>query len=187
MNKAIKVSLYISFVLIICALSKNIMMLNTSDFGRAIKPLIEDIPAFTYDLPLLYKLKGHIDSIDSYEYISSYSYILYTYVLFISIFTEYLDARVLSLFLKVIYIYSLYAIFTSYIKTERYVTLFTFFILAFLMCSSSTLSMFASFYQEQIVIIFLPFLVYSLTCKNNKSMLLLFFSLLIISTAKNQF
>ncbi|MDH8096203.1 hypothetical protein QIG34_28010, partial [Klebsiella pneumoniae] len=74
--------------------------------------------------PLLYKLKGHIDSIDSYEYISSYSYILYTYVLFISIFTEYLDARVLSLFLKVIYIYSLYAIFTSYIKTERYVTLF---------------------------------------------------------------
>lgn len=162
-------------------------MLNTSDFGRAIKPLIEDIPAFTYDLPLLYKLKGHIDSIDSYEYISSYSYILYTYVLFISIFTEYLDARVLSLFLKVIYIYSLYAIFTSYIKTERYVTLFTFFILAFLMCSSSTLSMFASFYQEQIVIIFLPFLVYSLTCKNNKSMLLLFFSLLIISTAKNQF
>ncbi len=122
MNKAIKVSLYISFVLIICALSKNIMMLNTSDFGRAIKPLIEDIPAFTYDLPLLYKLKGHIDSIDSYEYISSYSYILYTYVLFISIFTEYLDARVLSLFLKVIYIYSLYAIFTSYIKTERYVT-----------------------------------------------------------------
>ncbi|EFA4015814.1 hypothetical protein [Escherichia coli] len=187
MNKAIKVSLYISFVLIICALSKNIMMLNTSDFGRAIKPLIEDIPAFTYDLPLLYKLKGHIDSIDSYEYISSYSYILYTYVLFISIFTEYLDARVLSLFLKVIYIYSLYTIFTSYIKTERYVTLFTFFILAFLMCSSSTLSMFASFYQEQIVIIFLPFLVYSLTCKNNKSMLLLFFSLLIISTAKNQF
>ncbi|MBA2042298.1 hypothetical protein HLX65_28835, partial [Escherichia coli] len=88
-------------------------------------------------------------------------------------------ARVLSLFLKVIYIYSLYAIFTSYIKTERYVTLFTFFILAFLMCSSSTLSMFASFYQEQIVIIFLPFLVYSLTCKNNKSMLLLFISLLI--------
>lgn len=75
-------------------------MLNTSDFGRAIKPLIEDIPAFTYDLPLLYKLKGHIDSIDSYEYISSYSYILYTYVLFISIFTEYLDARVLSLLMR---------------------------------------------------------------------------------------
>ncbi|EDT6521703.1 hypothetical protein AIC99_004592, partial [Salmonella enterica subsp. enterica] len=93
----------------------------------------------------------------------------------------------LSLLLKVIYIYSLYAIFASYIKTERYVSLFAFFILAFLMCSSSTLSMFTSFYQEQIIIICLPFLVYSLTCKNNKSILLLFASLLIISTAKSQF
>ncbi|ECE3908365.1 hypothetical protein DAE62_22325, partial [Salmonella enterica] len=142
-------------------------MLNTSDFGRAIKPLIEDIPAFTYDLPLLYKLKSPIGSINSYDYISSYSYILYAYVLLISLFTEYLDARLLSLLLKVIYIYSLYAIFASYIKTERYVSLFAFFILAFLMCSSSTLSMFTSFYQEQIIIICLPFLVYSLTCKNN--------------------
>ncbi|ECZ7896284.1 hypothetical protein AIA06_02625 [Salmonella enterica subsp. enterica serovar Derby] len=187
MNKLIKNSLYISFVVLICALSKDIIMLNTSDFGRAIKPIIDDIPAFTYDLPVLYKLKSHISSITSYDYISSYSYILYLYVLVMSLFTEYLDARLLSLLLKVIYIYSLYAIFVSYVKIERYVSLFTFFILAFLMCSSSILSMFTSFYQEQIIIICLPFLVYSLTCINNRTLILLFVSLLIISTAKSQF
>lgn len=146
MNKVIKVLLYIFFVLIICVLFKNIMMLNIFDFGRVIKLLIEDILVFIYDLFLLYKLKGYIDLIDSYEYISLYSYILYIYVLFISIFIEYFDVRVLLLFLKVIYIYLLYVIFILYIKIERYVILFIFFILVFFMCFLLILLMFVLFY-----------------------------------------
>ncbi|MEH5867223.1 hypothetical protein PO631_25860, partial [Escherichia coli] len=69
----------IIYALVICMLTSNVFMINTSDFYRSVFPFIGEINTFDGNLTLNYELKKDFLSVFSYDYISSYSYILYIY------------------------------------------------------------------------------------------------------------
>ncbi|WP_251841947.1 hypothetical protein [Enterobacter hormaechei] len=177
----------IIYALVICILTSNVFMINTSDFYRSVFPFIGEINTFDGNLTLNYELKKHFLSVFSYDYISSYSYILYIYAYIISLFTNYLDLRLLSCILKVIFIITLYALFKAITKQNSIKYLVIFFIITLPILSTSNLAFFSSFYQEQIVILTLPIIALHVTRSNKKDIIITFVAATLIACSKSQF
>ncbi|WP_250305988.1 hypothetical protein [Escherichia coli] len=177
----------IIYALVICMLTSNVFMINTSDFYRSVFPFIGEINTFDGNLTLNYELKKDFLSVFSYDYISSYSYILYIYAYIISFFTNYLDLRLLSSILKIIFIITLYSLFRNITKENGAKFLAIFFIIALPMLSTSNLAFFSSFYQEQIVIIALPIVSLFISGNNKKDILITFIAATLIACSKSQF
>ncbi len=191
MTKTITKSLMSIFValifLIICRESIDVWMPNTGDFDRAITPFMSGIRQFSSDPTLIYSLKNTFSSIFSYEYKSSFSYILYAYAYILSLFTHTFDLRLWSALSKLIYIVVLFSLFRNIVNSNKLVWVFPLSILPLI--TPSILSQFTAIYQEQVVITLLPVIAIMLI-KNERSRLdvaLLVISTAIIATSKSQF
>lgn len=173
--------------LVLCALSIDVWMINTGDFYRAVFPFLDNVKEFTTNHSLIYTMRDEFLPITDYEYKSSFSIILYLYASIVSLFTHTFDLRIWSSLSKIIYVISLYALFSSIIKNKRLIFLFPVFLVP--LVTPSIISQFSSFYQEQILITLLPVMAFCLA-KNQRTKLdsaMLVVSVLIISTSKSQF
>ncbi|MDR4899293.1 hypothetical protein RF656_21500, partial [Yersinia kristensenii] len=74
------------------ATTKDMYMLNTGDFHRAIFPFMPPIPSFQHDMSLKYPLYDEFWGISKYTYMSTYSYILYFTAELFKLVTNQLDA-----------------------------------------------------------------------------------------------
>lgn len=105
--------------LVLCALSIDVWMINTGDFYRAVFPFLDNVKEFTTNHSLIYTMRDEFLPITDYEYKSSFSIILYLYASIVSLFTHTFDLRIWSSLSKIIYVISLYALFSSIIKNKR--------------------------------------------------------------------
>ncbi|MDE9543720.1 hypothetical protein [Xenorhabdus bovienii] len=166
-------------------LSNELYSLNTSDWYRATAAFLGDIPSFDSNIPLSYELKKHFGGIYLFGYVSSYTYLLMGYAYFISLFTPYLDMMLLSSILKIILVISLIKLYLQ--VSNKSSLLFLIIPIAFVI-TSSNMAILASFYQEQVIIYIIPFICLLLTKQSdNKSIIVTFILITIISTTKSQF
>ena len=173
----------------VCHLSIDIFMLNTGDYDRAITPFMNGIRQFTTNDSLAYPMFSLFHGLLSYEYKSAFSFILYGYASFISLFTHIFDLRIWSAANKIAYIFIIYFLYLKFFNSHKTLITILFPMVAVILLTPSILSQFSSFYQDQIIISLLPLsIILSLTVKNSK---LSFYSLvlvsLIIATSKSQF
>ncbi|ELY5854387.1 glycan biosynthesis hexose transferase WsfD [Cronobacter malonaticus] len=180
----------IIFAIIVTATTKNVYMINTGDFHRAIFPFMPPIPSFQHSMDLKYHLYDEFWGVSKYTYMSTYSYILYFTGEVFKLFTDQLDARILSVVLKSLYIVILFSV---YVKLQRghisYVDYAIALILIVFLCSSSNIAFFPSFYQEQVVLVFLPLMAMCLVRRENTLLTTALFviSAFVIGGSKSQF
>ncbi len=180
----------IIFAIVVIATTKNVYMINTGDFHRAIFPFMPPIPSFQHSMDLKYHLYDEFWGVSKFTYMSTYSYILYFTGEVFKLFTDQLDARILSATLKSLYIAIL---FSMYVKLQRgnisYVDYAIALILIIFMCSSSNIAFFPSFYQEQVVLVFLPLMAMCLVKRENTLLATTLFvvSAFVIGGSKSQF
>ncbi|MFS7306571.1 hypothetical protein [Rahnella inusitata] len=178
----------IAIGIVIAITSSSLYMVNTGDYYRATFPFLDDIIRFTKEMPHSLPMKDDIGSIFSYGYKSSYNYLVYSYAMLIRTFTNNFNLFLYSFILKLIYIYILTILFSKINKINNTFLKFILFLTCLLpMISSSNLAFFGSFYQEQVLLIFMPILIISTFSNQKSSILLAFVSVLIISTSKSQF
>lgn len=184
----IKYSIPIIASLLIAFTSSSLIMMNTGDYYRSVFPFIENIPNFTYNIPFSFPLKESFNSISSYEYKSSYSIILYIYVLFVSLFSSIFHIAIYSSILKVLYILTLAVLFYK-VETirDKIVLLVAYFLSLLPLISTSNLAFFGSFYQEQVLLICLPLLMIGVRTNGIKGYLTTFISITVIACSKGQF
>ncbi|EIY2722213.1 hypothetical protein MMK92_000280 [Escherichia coli] len=182
--KKILFYVYVASVLIS---TSSVYMINSSDFSRAIFPFMDAVKSFRVDIPLHYDIKPKFSSIASYQYISSYSYMMYAIVYALSFITRIFDLQMFSAVLKFIYISSLYYLFVKISKTQSFNSVIVFILLSIPLVSSSNISMLSSFYQEQVILIFMPMICMYIIGNDNKSILFVFLGVVIVSCAKSQF
>jgi len=178
------------FSIVVIATTKNVYMLNTGDFHRAIFPFMPPIPSFQHAMDLKYHLYDEFWGVSKFTYMSTYSYILYFTGEVFKLFTDQLDARILSAIIKSIYIaifFSLYVRLHNY--RISYMDYAVVLLLIVFMCSSSNIAFFPSFYQEQVVLIFLPLMAMCLVRRENTLVTTALFvvSAFVIGGSKSQF
>ncbi|MGX7614637.1 hypothetical protein ACWNMU_09585 [Escherichia fergusonii] len=178
--------IYIYIVLIVF-LSKDIFLVNTSDFGRTVDLFLNGVKNFSKDNGLVFGLKDNYKSIAHFEYISSYSYLLYFYAFVTSLYTNILDMRLLGVILKITFIIALYFVFKRLSGRDGKSADSIFIALSLLLMSSSNLSMFNSFYQEQVLLICIPLIIVFMERRDTKGIVLMFTFLAILTTSKSQF
>ncbi|MDU4942345.1 MAG: hypothetical protein E6X23_12500 [Mixta calida] len=194
MKKILNIRVESWFLAILCLLliatTKDVYMLNTGDFQRAIFPFMPPIPSFKHDMTLKYPLYEEFWGIGKYSYRSTYSYILYFLAEVFKWVTDQLDTRILSAILKSAYLSILLCL---YKKINNYkigaMDLLAFLLLSVFMCSSSNIAFFPSFYQEQVILLCLPVMAISLINRDNSLATTSFFviSAFIIGGSKSQF
>jgi hypothetical protein len=177
----------IIFSIVLIFISRDIYMINTGDFSRVTSTLIEEVPSWSSDLTLNYKLQSPLSWLSHYKYKSSYSFIVYFYSLFLSIFTNYFDMRLFSAIQKLLYMFLLFVWFKAISKLEGNHKYIIFMISMLPLISSSNIAAFSSFYQEAICLIFIPALLVSITKNSGKYYLLYTASLIAISCSKSQY
>lgn len=180
-----KIALLI-FISFIVWSSKDMFMLNQGDFHRAIYPFLGDIEGIHFRgvIPLSYQLKDNFLPIYSYEYKSSYSLLLYIYAATISAITDTFDIQLLSALIKIFYVLSLYFLF---LKISNNSNVIVFIISCIPLLSSSNLSYFSSFYQEQILLPLLPICLSLVGSLKSKDEIIVFLCVSIIACSKSQF
>lgn len=121
-----------------------------------------------------------------FQYISSYTIIIYFLSYVAGVFFKIFYLNIIAAFLKIIYIGILWKIYFSFFKKN--LLSFIFFVIASVpMLSSENLGIFSSFYQEQVVLIFLPLLLLGYINGTLKSFFISLLAILVIASAKSQF
>lgn len=194
MKKIFNVRTDIWFLTLLClfliATTKNVYMLNTGDFHRAIFPFMPPIPSFRHDMSLKYPLYEEFWGIGKYAYRSTYSYILYFVAGIFKLATDQLDARILSAILKSAYVVVLFTLYKKICAHKiGIIDYLTFVFLAIFMCSSSNIAFFPSFYQEQVLLLCMPAMVICLLHRKNSLPTVFAFAIsaFIIGGSKSQF
>lgn len=173
---------------LIAITSSSLYMVNTGDYYRSIFPFIENITPFTKEIPLSFPLRSDVQSIFSYDYISSYSYLVYAYAMVIRLFTNHFNIAIYSSLLKIMYIITFTFLFLKINKTEnRKITILAYTISLLPIISSSNLAFFGSFYQEQVLLICLPLFLVSTFKNGYASLAVAFLSITVIACSKSQF
>ncbi|PPC64367.1 hypothetical protein C1Y41_06980 [Pantoea sp. ICBG 1758] len=194
MKKILNVRVDVWFLSVLClvliATTKNVYMLNTGDFHRAIFPFMPPIPSFKHDMSLKYPLYEEFWGIGKYAYRSTYSYILYFVAEAFKLVTDQMDTRILSAILKSAYVVILFTLYKK-ISANKVVIIdyLAFALLAAFMCSSSNIAFFPSFYQEQVLLICMPVMVICLMQRENSLSTIFAFAIsaFIIGGSKSQF
>ncbi len=193
-NKILKQYSEKIFLFVVCFLvivtTKNVYMINTGDFNRAIFSIMPTVPPFKQDMSLTYPLYDEFWGLAKYTYRSTYTYLLYAVAHVFKLVTSTLDMRILSAILKVIYIFTFYKLYKK-IQSDS-INNFDFVVSAALIlfvCSSSNIAFFPSFYQEQVLLICLPAILLCLYDRENTklSTFVVVISALIIGGSKSQF
>ncbi|WP_112933606.1 hypothetical protein [Escherichia coli] len=194
MKKFLSIRLNAWFIIIVAmiviATTKNVYMINTGDFHRAIFPFMPPIPSFQHNMDLKYHLYDEFWGISKFTYMSTYSYILYFTGEVFKLLTDQLDARILSAIIKTIYIAILFSLYVK-LQSDRisYLDYAVALLLIIFLCSSSNIAFFPSFYQEQVVLVFLPIMAMCLVRRENTLLTTTLFvvSAFIIGGSKSQF
>lgn len=194
MKKFLSIRLNAWFIIIVAmiviATTKNVYMINTGDFHRAIFPFMSPIPSFQHNMDLKYHLYDEFWGISKFTYMSTYSYILYFTGEVFKLLTDQLDARILSAIIKTIYIAILFSLYVK-LQSDRisYLDYAVALLLIIFLCSSSNIAFFPSFYQEQVVLVFLPIMAMCLVRRENTLLTTTLFvvSAFIIGGSKSQF
>lgn len=122
MKKFLSIRLNAWFIIIVAmiviATTKNVYMINTGDFHRAIFPFMPPIPSFQHNMDLKYHLYDEFWGISKFTYMSTYSYILYFTGEVFKLLTDQLDARILSAIIKTIYIAILFSLYVK-LQSDR--------------------------------------------------------------------
>lgn len=178
--------LFLALTLIIvffACINGDFLMINTGDYYRATHSFIDPIKSFDHRIGELYPLKDDLKIIAEYSYKSSYSYIVNIYAYLISFATEEFNLRHYFILMTTLYIFSLYKLQKKLYNKS----LVVYFLFSLLLISSSNLGFFKSFYQEQLLLIFLPLLGIYLDKNNNGSLFFAFILMTLIATLKSQF
>lgn len=174
--------------LMLVATSSDIYMLNTSDYYRSVFPFLENIPPFTQAIPSSFPFKGEFLPIGSYEYISSYGYFIYLYAKICSIFSNTFSFPVYSSLMKAAYILIITTLFIRIRNKDNLKESTIIYLIAILpLISSSNISFFGSFYQEQLVLLCLPLIILTSDGKNWKMIATLFLASTVLASSKSQF
>lgn len=178
----------ILLAILVAFTSASLIMMNTGDYYRSVFPFIENIPNFSNNLPFSYPLKETFSPLHSYEYKSSYSLIVYAYASLVHLFSNTFSITLYSSILKFFYVIIASSLFFKISELEDKKLLFA----SYLICitpliSSSNLAFFGSFYQEQVLLIFLPLLLLTVNKRTTQSYLTTFLSITIIACSKGQF
>ncbi|MDI3415706.1 hypothetical protein [Pantoea sp. V106_11] len=183
-----KFSFPIVLALLVAFTSTSLIMMNTGDYYRSVFPFIESIPNFSNNLPFSYPLKESFSPLDSYEYKSSYSLIIYAYASLVHIFSNTFSITLYSSILKFFYVIIASFLFLKIAEIEDKKLLFVSYLLCIApLISSSNLAFFGSFYQEQVLLILLPLLLLSVNKRTTEAYLTTFLSVTIIACSKGQF
>ncbi|EFA4734663.1 hypothetical protein [Escherichia coli] len=187
LNRKISLFLVVAFSFFVCAITKDMYLFNTSDFYRATEGIMNAIPTFDFNLSLNYRILDKIQPFYMSYYKSSFSLIIYIYASVISTITNYFDMRIYSAIFKITYILSLYYLYNTFCKRDRLIGVFLFLFICLPMISSSNISMFTSFYQEQVILISLPLLLIALRSDFKYRLIVCFACYTVISCGKAQF
>lgn len=183
-----KFSFPIVLALLVAFTSSSLIMMNTGDYYRSVFPFIESIPNFSNNLPFSYPLKESFSPLDSYEYKSSYSLIIYAYASLVHIFSNTFSITLYSSILKFFYVIIASFLFLKISELEDKKILFVSYLLCIApLISSSNLAFFGSFYQEQVLLILLPLLLLAVNKRTTEAYLTTFLSVTIIACSKGQF
>ncbi|MGX9249650.1 hypothetical protein ACWXWI_01800 [Pantoea ananatis] len=183
-----KFSFPIVLALLVAFTSSSLIMMNTGDYYRSVFPFIESIPNFSNNLPFSYPLKESFSPLDSYEYKSSYSLIIYAYASLVHIFSNTFSITLYSSILKFFYVIIASFLFLKISELEDKKILFVSYLLCIApLISSSNLAFFGSFYQEQVILILLPLLLLAVNKRTTEAYLTTFLSVTIIACSKGQF
>lgn len=140
---------------------------------------------FRADISLFFNLDKDLSWNDVFSgYMSTYTFVVFLLAKSFNLVTNVFDLRVVSVLFKLLYVYACIFIYEKI--NERKVVAFDFLLLGptvfLFICSSSNIGYFSSLYQEQLVLIALPFVVACLSVRENtmfSSFLIVFCSFLI--------
>lgn len=183
-NKKIFFIGFLVFIAFIVSETINYYYVDTGDYPRVVSGILN------YHLPtqrtnfLLLEIKDHFVKFD---YFSSYTLILYGVTWLTRFFSDIFNLKIFASLLKISYIIVLFKIYSFYFKEKNLTNLIIFILASLPLLSSANLGIFSSFYQEQVVLIFLPLLLIGYLNGTMKGFFLSLFAILIISTAKSQF
>lgn len=183
-NRKLFIVGFIAFLSFMVAETMNYYYIDTGDYPRVVSGILN------YHLPtqrknyLLLEIK---DQFSRFDYFSSYTVILYGLTWLTRFFSEIFNIKILAIALKISYVIVLFNIYSFYFKKKNLLNLTIFILAAVPLLSSANLGIFSSFYQEQVVLIFLPLLLIGFLSGSMKGFSLSLLSILIIATAKSQF
>ncbi|MBS7777069.1 hypothetical protein [Acidovorax sp. CCYZU-2555] len=183
-NKKIFFIGFLVFIAFIVSETINYYYIDTGDYPRVVSGILN------YHLPtqrtnfLLLEIKDHFVKFD---YFSSYTLILYGVTWLTRFFTDIFNLKIFASLLKISYIIVLFKFYSFYFKEKNLTSLIIFILASLPLLSSANLGIFSSFYQEQVVLIFLPLLLIGYLNGTMKGFFLSLLAILIISTAKSQF
>lgn len=175
---------FIAFLSFMVAETMNYYYIDTGDYPRVVSGILNyHLPTQRSNFSLL-EIKDHFSK---FEYFSSYTVMLYGLTWLSRFFTEIFNIKILATVLKISYIIVLFKIYSFYFKEKNLLNLTIFILAAIPLLSSANLGIFSSFYQEQVVLIFLPLFLIGFLSGSMKGFFISLLSILIIATAKSQF
>lgn len=179
------------YVVLVCAFSTNIFMLNQGDFSRSINPFADlfNINIHVSDVVSQFKMRDDFLGFLSFSYVSSHNAIVYAYALLSSLFSDYFNIYIYAVIIKCATLLTLYALLLeltgdviSYNKKQL-----LFLVLSIPFISSSNLAFASSLYQEQLFLVFIAALMIVVVKSKNLNLLACFVIVSLISTLKSQF
>lgn len=157
---------------------------DTGDYPRVISGILNyDIGTQRNNFSRL-EIKNHFSE---FTYASSYTLIVYAAVWLTRVFSEIFNIQIFAALLKTCYIVVLFKVYSFYFKEKNLLNLAIFIAASIPLLSSANLGIFSSYYQEQLVLIFLPMVLIGYLNGSLKGFYLSLFSILVIATAKSQF
>jgi len=177
---------------LILYLSKDIFMINTGDWFRAIGTIVDlkanNVNAYDRVMPTALTLREHFGLLRDNEYVSAYSYLIHGYGVLLKLITSTLDIQLLAAALKAVYVYVLYRVFVGIGVPSGGWRVPLFAVCALPMFASSNLGFFPYFYQEQLLFIALPVMaLYFLTPSRPATTCAFLVAMLLAACAKSQF
>lgn len=175
---------FIAFLFFIIFKTHGYHYTDTGDYPRVISGILNyDIGTQRNNFSRL-EIKHHFSI---FSYASSYTLLVYAAVWLTRFFSEIFNIQILASVLKISYIVLLFKLYSFYFKEKNLLNLAIFIAASIPLLSSANLGIFSSYYQEQLVLIFLPMLLIGYMNGSLKGFYLSLFSILIIATAKSQF
>ena len=103
--------------------TNDIYTINTGDYYRVISPFISlekgEFTPFSENISLRATISPSFGGLKSFEYISSYSYIIYGYAKILSLFTNTFDIKLLSIVEKIIFFLCIWYFLNCFFKKQK--------------------------------------------------------------------
>ena len=181
----------IGYIILVCAYSSGVFMLNQGDYSRSIMPFSSsfDLNIHVESYVSHFTMRDDFLSPLQFSYISSHNFLLYIYALVTSIFSDEFSITIYTVLMKVLILTSLYILLLSLSgKFEtNYKKQILFILASFPFLASSNMALASSLYQEQLLLILVPALITTILYDTKTGIYSCFFFAAAIATLKSQF